>query len=222
MGRAGVLTSPGGGTSGVTRSRTLWGGGRAGSQQGGCETEGGALPVARTTDSGDFPLLPGDSLGQSELELRATVSLGKCRELFCWDDPKLPGSTCLRDNSARSPRVCLKQDGPRLIPRSSSWALVCKEPLVLLQRLEAKEKKKNRASWFTERLTRARGVGGCWGWFRGKRVLRMGWPRGVGQVGTQRRQEDWRGGAADPGGGLACFVSRAHTWTGAAWMGTQV
>ena len=37
---------------------------------------------------------------------------------------------------------------------------------------------------------RARRVGGCWGWFRGKRVLRMGWPRGVGKVGTQRRQED--------------------------------
>lgn len=44
----------------------------------------------------------------------------------------------------------------------------------------------------------------------------MGWPRGVGQEGTQHRQEDWRGGVADPGGGLACFVSRAHTWTGAA------
>ena len=39
------------------------------------------------------------------------MSLGEYRELFCWDDPKLPGSTCLRDNSIRSPRVCLKQDG---------------------------------------------------------------------------------------------------------------
>ena len=47
------------------------------------------------------------------------------------------------ETTARAPQGCVSsKTGPRVIPRSSSWALVCKEPLVFLQRLEAKEKKK--------------------------------------------------------------------------------
>lgn len=47
------------------------------------------------------------------------------------------------ETTARTPQGCVSsKTGSRVIPRSSSWALVCKEPLVFLQRLEAKEKKK--------------------------------------------------------------------------------
>lgn len=98
MGRAGVLTSPVEDLRG-NQEETLWGGdGQAASKEAVKQKAGSAC--RRTTDSGDFPFLLGDSLGQSELELRATVSLGKCRGSSVGTTPKLPGSTCLGQQRA--------------------------------------------------------------------------------------------------------------------------